>query len=168
MDRFARLVDKATRSRFYLWLLNLLLLRKVPFNAPHHIEVTRIAPGHVEAVLPFRKQNLNHIKGIHACALATLCEYVSGLSLTTALPGNRFRIIMKSFRMEYFYQARMDVSATAVANEQALADQVIIPLESADAVEFMHEVIVTDVSGNHICTASVNWQFKKWEKVRTK
>jgi acyl-coenzyme A thioesterase PaaI-like protein len=167
MDRFASLVDKAARSRFYLWLLNRLLLRKVPFNAPHYITVTKIAPGRVEALLPYRKQNLNHIKGIHACALATLCEYVSGLSLTTALPGNRFRIIMKSIRMEYLYQARMDVSATAQADQRILNDQIIIPLESADSGEFMHEVPVSDISGNHICTATVLWQFKKWEKVRT-
>ena len=80
------ILDKAKNSSFYLFLLNLVLRRIIPYNAPHLFKVEKVNEESLEVSIPFIKKNKNHINGIHACALATLCEYISGLSLARALP----------------------------------------------------------------------------------
>jgi hypothetical protein len=116
--------------------------------------------------LPFRRKNLNHLKGIHACALATLAEYSSGISLLTTI-GNNFRLIMKNISVTYHYQAKMDVITTLKLDKHLVEEKIMTPLLSSDAVLFENTIEVYDLMTNHICTAVVQWQIKKWEKVKT-
>jgi acyl-coenzyme A thioesterase PaaI-like protein len=141
------------------------LSRAVPFNAPHHFQVLNVKAGETEILLPYRRSNLNHVKGIHACALATLCEYTIGMTLIGMISENKFRIILKNIRMEYHYQAKMDVTASFKITDDVLKEVITGPLEKADAVFHEFEIKVTDTDKNHICTGFVNWQVKKWEKV---
>ena len=73
------LIQKSKNSKFYLWLLNFVLWKTVPFNSPHKFLITAIDAGNVSIKLPYIRKNKNHINGIHACALATVCEYATGL-----------------------------------------------------------------------------------------
>jgi hypothetical protein len=112
MNQLARQFEKANRSGFRLWLLNIGLLRVVPFNRPHGIKISEISSDSITVKAKNKKPNQNHIKGIHACLLATLCEYVSGLNLLLQLDPKEYRIILKNIQMTYHYQAKTDVSAT--------------------------------------------------------
>ena len=168
MERYFQLIQKAGTSKFYLWILNRFLLFKVPFNRPHGLKIKSIHPGDVEVLLPYKRINLNHLKGIHACALATLCEYVSGLCITTQLSSENLRLIMKSIQIEFNYQARMSVRAKAQLSMNDAEIGILVPLQSTDAVIYKHTVQVFDSAGNSICNAQVNWQFKKWDKVKTR
>jgi hypothetical protein len=76
MDKLNVFVQKAKHSKFYLWVLNFVLLRMVPFNNPHKLKIQTIADDGITMFAANTKNNRNHIKGIHACLLATLCEYV--------------------------------------------------------------------------------------------
>ncbi|MBL0097002.1 MAG: DUF4442 domain-containing protein [Bacteroidetes bacterium] len=82
------LLEKAKTSGFYKWLFNIVLWRTIPFNQPHRLKVEQVKGDALLISIPFIRKNKNHINGIHACALATLCEYISGLSLARALPPN--------------------------------------------------------------------------------
>ncbi len=145
-----------------------MLSRAVPFNAPHHFRILKISPGAVQILLPYKRVNLNHLKGIHACALATLCEYTIGLTLISKISENKFRFILKNLNLEYHYQAKMDVSAEFRITDGDLNELIISPLNKIDAVFQEFEIKVTDISGNHICTGKTNWQIKKWDKVQSK
>ena len=81
MDKLNAIIAQAKHSTFYLWILNFILLKTVPFNKPHGLKVTHIGDEELTITANNVRSNQNHIKGIHACLLATLCEYVSGLSL---------------------------------------------------------------------------------------
>ena len=85
MDTFQRAVQKARTSSFRLWLLNKALHWKIPFNKPHGIKITAITDDGFEVTVPYIRRNYNHIKGTHACCLATAGEYVVGLSLLRKL-----------------------------------------------------------------------------------
>jgi hypothetical protein len=61
-----RIVDKARESGFYLKILNFGLNKMVPFNKPHGFKVIEIGGHHLKTMVPYRKINFNHIKGIHA------------------------------------------------------------------------------------------------------
>lgn len=94
MNKLNRLVAKAEKSSFYLWVLNVIAGRFVPFNKPHTFSIKHITSNSIHIELPYKKVNLNHIKGIHACALATLCEYCTGTVLLLSLDPSMYRIIL--------------------------------------------------------------------------
>src|ERR1700748_213452 len=167
MNQLARQFEKANRSGFRLWLLNIGLLRVVPFNKPHGIKISEISSDNITVKAKNKKPNQNHIKGIHACLLATLCEYVSGLNLLLQLDPKEYRIILKNIQMTYHYQAKTDVSAKVGIPKAFFEDEIIRPLETAAAIFKEFTVEVYDEQQNHICTGLINWQIKSWKSVKT-
>lgn len=166
--KLAPLIEKAKTSSFYRWMLNRILLKKITFNNPHKLEITKIENGALTITLPYIKENRNHIKGIHACALATLCEYVSGLFLAYSISENEYRVILKNIFMTYHYQAKMKVHTTFSLPVEFIQTEIIEPLKISDCIFKELKVEVYDEKKNHICTGLINWQIKKWEKVKTK
>lgn len=167
MKKLNWLIEKAERSSFYLWILNFASGYFVPFNKPHHFRISKISKNAIEVVLPYRKSNLNHIKGIHACALATLCEYSTGLILLSSTDASQYRIILKNINMTYHYQAKTHVLAKFQLSNTWINENLTVPLKTKDAVFTELTVEVFDPQNNHICTGLINWQVKLWNKVRT-
>lgn len=168
MDRLQALIQKARHSAFYLWVLNRILLRTVPFNKPHNIRVTSIGEGELSMEVRNSKNNRNHISGIHACLLATMCEYVSGLSLLLHFSPKEYRIILKNIHMTYHYQAKTDVYVNFRITKEQIEKEIIGPLKTQEAVFREFPVEVYDKERNHICTGLINWQIKAWKNVKAK
>ena len=168
MVEFNTLVLKAQHSKFYLWLLNFVLLRKVPFNRPHNIRIQQINNNEITVLAVNSRNNFNHIKGIHACLLATMCEYVSGLSLLIHLSPKEYRIILKNIHMTYHYQAKSAVSVKFALSADEVSQNILIPLKDREAVYNEFTVNVFDKNDNHICTGLINWQIKSWKNVKMK
>jgi hypothetical protein len=61
----------------------------------------------------------------------------------------------------------MDFITTLKLEKNLIEEKVLTPLLSVDAVLFENTIEVYDLLTNHICTAVVQWQIKKWEKVKT-
>jgi hypothetical protein len=167
MKKLQWLLLKARNSPFYLWILNTLAVRFVPFNKPHGFKIIRVNELAVEVALPYKKNNLNHIKGIHACALATLCEYATGLVLLSSLDAAQFRIILKNINITYHFQAKEEVFAQFSLDQQWLKNNVLLPLETQDAIFAELTVEVFNLKKEHICTGLINWQVKAWKNVKT-
>ncbi len=91
--QLAPLLQKARTSRIARWWLNGLLRWMIPFNRPHGFKVTPLQAGGIRVDIPYWRINHNHIKGIHACALATAAEYCSGLALLEKLDAKQYRLI---------------------------------------------------------------------------
>jgi len=164
----AKIVEKAKHSRFYLRLLNWSLDRMVPFNKPHGFRITRIGDYSLRTAIPYKKRNFNHIRGLHACALATLSEFTTGFLLVSRLDSKKYRLIMQKLEMEYHYQGKMNASAEFVTSEEWFSERIFAPLATMDAVVVPCEVRIHDDAGNHLTTGRVFWQIKNWSKVRTK
>ncbi len=164
----AQLIAGARRSRFRRALLNTLLRWKIPFNQPHGLAVHPLPEGGIAVRVPYWRVNRNHIRGIHACCMATAAEYCSGLALLERLDAAKYRLIMKSIRVEYHYQAKTSVEARAVPTEQDVHERVIGPLATAEAVLYESVVELHDRNKAHVATAHITWQVKDWARVRTK
>jgi hypothetical protein len=117
---------------------------------------------------PIERSILNHIKGIHACALATLSEFTTGFLLLIKLDPKKYRLIMQKLVMEYHYQAKMDTFATFSISDEWLEKSIFKPLDSEAKVIIDCVIKIHDSEGNHLSTGTVTWQIKKWEKVKTK
>jgi acyl-coenzyme A thioesterase PaaI-like protein len=151
-----------------LWWLNFLLGRLIPFNRPHGIKVIKISKTEIQTKIPYKKRNLNHIKGIHACGLATAAEFASGLLLLYNLGFKEYRLIMKSIHVDYNYQAKKEAIATFTLPSEQLQSEMLSPLKEDGVVEKHCRIEVKDIEGNILCEAQTNWQIKSWGKVRTK
>lgn len=162
------LLAKARASSFTRWWMNLLLDRMIPFNAPHGFKVRPLPEGGIRVHVPYRRANFNHIKGIHACAMATAAEMCSGLSVLERLDPREYRLIMRTLHMAYHYQAKRPAHATCIPTAADIEAQVLGPLRTGDAADYTSTVELHDVDGNHLATGTVVWQVKAWSKVRTK
>lgn len=164
----AKIIEKAKHSSFYLKVLNWSVNRMVPFNKPHGFSVVKIGDFSLKTSIPYTRRNFNHIRGLHACALASLSEFTTGFLLVSKLDGKKFRLIMQRLEMEYHYQGKTDATAEFTISEAWFSERISGPLMTMDAVVVPCEVKIHDAAGNHLTTGKVFWQVKNWSKVRTK
>lgn len=163
-----RLLEQARTSSFRRWLLNAGLRWSIPFNRPHGFRVVPLPEGGIRVEVPFRRANRNHIRAVHACCLATAAELCSGLELMGRLDPMLYRIIMRTLRMDYHWQAKARAFAEFTLDLAGLKEQLQVPLDKDGVVDYTATVKVYDIHGNHLATGLVTWQVKRWKDVRTK
>ena len=164
----AKILEKAKKSPFYRSLLNFSLDRMIPFNKPHGFHVVELGDFHLKTRIPYRTKNFNHIRGLHACALATLSEFTTGFLLVTKLDAKKYRLIMQKLEMNYHYQGKMDAYGEFSISEEWLNNNVYNVLHDKESVIVVCEIKIHDKEGNHLTTGLVHWQIKDWSKVKTK
>jgi len=155
-------------SAFHRWVVNRFLWRTIPFNKPHGLWLREVGEEYIKIDIPYKRSNMNHLKGLHACLLATAGEYASGLLILRHLGINRYRIIMQSIAVDYVYQGKKAGYARFEFTKEQLNQLVIDPLKKQEAVIFPCEIPIYDTDDNLLCTVTTNWQVKPWDKVRTK
>jgi acyl-coenzyme A thioesterase PaaI-like protein len=162
------LVEKAKSSSFYRGILNFALDRMIPFNKPHGFKIVEVSDYSLKTLLPYKRKNFNHIRGIHACAMATVSEFTTGFLLISRLDAKKYRLIMQRLEMDYHYQGKMDAFASFAISEEWLQEKIYLPLQQQESVIIPCEVKIHDSQGNHLTTGKVFWQVKDWAKVKTK
>jgi acyl-coenzyme A thioesterase PaaI-like protein len=160
-------MEKAMKSRWGLWQLNQILWRVVPFNAPHRLKVVQVEHEALSIELPYIRKNRNHIQGLHACALATLSEYVCGLHLLKILGAGNYRIILKSLKMDYHFQGKESVQARFELNTEIFMAELEEKLKIEESILRVFKIEIFDSSKRLISTAFPEWQIKPWSKVKT-
>ena len=167
LDVLAFLVPRARQHSFWLWVLNQTLAFTVPFNRPHGFKLLHLADSSVQTTALNKRANRNHIKGIHACAIATVAEFSSGFLLLMHLDPKSYRLIMSRLEVDYRFQAKQQIIATSKITADYLSRQVMEPLQNQDAVTIRMASDINDISGNEIAAAFTTWQVKRWDRVRT-
>lgn len=83
-----------------------------PYAGSIRPRVRRLEPGKAEVELPDRRAVRNHLRSIHAVALANLGELTANLAMFSLQPaGGRF--IVTRMEAEYLKKARGPIRATA-------------------------------------------------------
>jgi acyl-coenzyme A thioesterase PaaI-like protein len=162
------IIEKAKTSSFYKGILNLSLNGMIPFNKPHGFKVLEIGDYHLKTLIPYKRKNFNHIRGLHACALATISEFTTGFLLVSKLDAQKYRLIMQRLEMDYHYQGKMNATATFTISEDWLNQNIYEPLKAQESVVSICEIKIHDEKGNQLTTGKIYWQIKDWTKVKTK
>lgn len=161
------LTRKAKTSKWALALLNYFLNTRIPFNKPHRLKIEEISDEQIVLRLPYRKRNLNHLKGLHACAMATLCEVTSGFFLLSRLDPKRYRLILSKLEMEYHWQAKQSAWASfSLSDEEILALKDKLQEEGKTTISC--ELKIFDDDYKHLATGTAYWQLKDWQKTKVK
>lgn len=161
-------LKKAENSKLYRWLLNRILHRMIPFNKPHGFWIDQISQEKISVRIPFKKINLNHIRGIHACAIATACEYASGFLLLRQIGTKDYRIIMQKLSVEYFYQAKTDVLVDFELKKERIEKEVLQELGKSEHTFITLVAKPKNKDGILLAECTTVWQVKPWSKVKTK
>lgn len=92
------------------WLFSRALGKYVPYSGTLGAQVSVLEPGRCVVLLRDRRVVRNHLRSIHAMALANLAEMTTGLALMNSLP-DRMRGILTGFNIDYLIKARGELSA---------------------------------------------------------
>ncbi len=154
-------VDGIKNKKLKHRLLDKILDFNIPFNKPLKFKIQELSKDMVQIHSPSVKARQNHIKGAHACALATLGEYPAGLVLAQNFSPQKYRFILKDLNMSYEKQGRG--ALTAICKISAAPS-----VENDD--ESWHEMItvINNAQGELVATCKTNWQIKDWSKVKSK
>jgi acyl-coenzyme A thioesterase PaaI-like protein len=145
--------------------LDKILSFKIAFNRPHGILVRDLSPTECTTTLPMKSLNTNHLKGIHACALALVGEYSSGLIILRNTGLKDYRIILKEMHVKYEKQAKGQVTGRAVLTSEHIT-QLKEELPQSGEVLIKLQTEMFNQKNERVAVAETHWHLKNWNKVK--
>lgn len=122
------------------WLFSRIVGHMAPYTGSIRARVTHLSPGRAVVQMNDRRRVRNHLRSIHAIALANLGELASGLAATAAMPAG-VRGIPVAVHVDYVRKGRGTLTATGsaalpgvAAGEQTTADVRAEIRDAADAI----------------------------------
>ncbi len=103
------------------WLFSKLFSRFIPYSGSVAPEILELSPGRAVIAISERWKVRNHLRSVHAIALANLGEMSTGLALGFGMPAGT-RSILVRVSCEYLKKARGRLVATAEAPAVASAE----------------------------------------------
>ena len=125
--------------------------RVVPMVGTANIRYLEVDKDHVTVRIENQRNMQNHIKGVHAAAMALLAETATGFLTALHVPDDRI-VLIKSLHVDYFKVAQGGLTATAILSadqQKFIADQ--------EKGELLIPVTVIDDSGNEPIQCQMLW-----------
>jgi len=123
----------------------------VPLVGTAGLRFDEITPDRVVVSIRNRKPVQNHIKGVHAAAMALLAETATGFCVGMNLPDDKLPLI-KTLKVDYLKRASGDMQAVA-----QLRPEQIQQILTQDKGEVTVPVSITDQSGQSPIQCEMVW-----------
>jgi acyl-coenzyme A thioesterase PaaI-like protein len=132
------------------WLFSRLVGRTAPYSGTIGARVQTLGPGHAVLTMRDRRGVRNHLRSVHAIALANLGELASGLAAVATLPPG-VRGIPVRISIEYHRKARGTLTARGSASFPAFEGSIRSPVHA----------VIEDASGEAVATVTVEWALER-------
>ena len=129
------------------WLFSRIIGFTVPYTGSIAANVAILEPGHGKVTLKERRKVSNHLRSVHAIALANLSEMVTGLTLLSSLPDDT-RGILTGMQIQYHHKARGLLTAECVCE---------IP-DNNEEKELQIAGEIKNEAGDVVATATAIWR----------
>jgi acyl-coenzyme A thioesterase PaaI-like protein len=143
ISRWNRLASLPGGRRLFSRLLGVM----VPYTGSIRPRVLELRPGFARVEMEDRRAVRNHLRSVHAVALANLAEAATGLAVNTGLPP-RGRGILTGIAMTYHRKARGTLVAECISPA----------LEVAENHDVEVETRIMDAAGEVVATARAQWR----------
>jgi acyl-coenzyme A thioesterase PaaI-like protein len=152
-NAFSRIVAKFEKVPAPLrrWARSKALGSYVKFAGTASIDFEEISTAQVICRIRNVAKNQNHIKGVHAAAMALLAETATGFAVGMNLPDDKLPLL-KSMKVEYKKRAQGDLKAVAALTAEQIAN-----VRSVEKGDVTVPVTVTDESGNEPIQCEMVW-----------
>ena len=128
-----------------------LLGKGVPFLGTAGMQFEQVTPQRVVVSVANKRKVQNHIKGIHAAAMALLAETATGFVVGMNLPDSKLPLL-KSMKIDYVRRSTGDMRAVA-----ELTPQQIQSIVNDDKGEVVVKVMVTDAANVQPVECEMTW-----------
>lgn len=128
------------------FLFERLLGFRIPYTGSIRPRIETLNPGHAVVQLKERRRVRNHLKSIHAIALANLAELTTGLATLSGMPASA-RGILIGLEISYLKKARGTITGTCHCD---------IP-ETSERREYKVPVTLRDEDGDIVVEGKATW-----------
>ena len=132
-------------------VVSFLLGQVVPMVGASGLRFEEVTAQRVVVSIRNRRRVQNHIKGLHAAAMALLAETATGFCVGMNLPDDKLPLI-KSMHIDYLRRAQGDMKAVA-----HLTPEQIKQIHTLEKGEVTVAVKITDSSGQSPIEAQMVW-----------
>ena len=129
------------------WLFSKLFSRFIPYSGTVSPEILELSPGRAVIAIEDRRRVRNHLRCVHAIALANLGEMSTGLALGFGMPDGT-RSILVRLSCEYLKKARGRLVATAEAP----------PVDSAGTRDYEVTSLIRDGNDEVVARTVAVWK----------
>jgi acyl-coenzyme A thioesterase PaaI-like protein len=167
-NKIYKIVDKllgSSETKLGLMVLQKVLNSAIPFNLPHKFKFIELSEVKTRISLPYIKYNRNHLGGIHACAIAALGEYSSGLAILKKFGFTKYRIILSDLHVNYIKQAKEEVTGEVKIDQEELT-RVIKELNSEGISEISLATNIINNNDEIVSVVQSTWQLKNWDQIK--
>ena len=133
------------------WATSFALGRVVPLVGTAGLRYEAISPERVVVSIRNQRKVQNHIKGVHAAAMALLAETATGFCVGMNVPDDKLPLI-KTMKIDYVRR-----SVGGMRAEASLRPEQIQQILSQDKGEVTVPVVITDESGEQPIHAEMTW-----------
>lgn len=131
--------------------LSFILGKVVPFVGTSGLRYEEVTPTRVVVSIRNRRPVQNHIKGVHAAAMALLAETATGFVIGVNLSDDKLPLI-KSLHVDFKRRTVGDMRAVA-----SLTPEQVTMIHNSPKGELLVPVTVTDESGEEPIQCQMLW-----------
>ena len=144
MNRVLKLQSQLANKPFGKKIFSYLLARVAPYALTIRPQVEELRTNYIQTSMRNRRKVQNHLKGVYATAICTLCEFSAGVCMEASTPKHK-RWIPVHMKVDYLKLGKTDLTATC--------DLGTVNWEEIDKVDC--EVVVKDKNENIIVKATI-------------